>query len=267
MAPEFGGIVPPGHSQRVAALVGRDGRRSLGVSAERHLRSRDGRAAAPPRAGHDRRARGSVRGRSPPSEVAAVTSAMLREIKPLAAAGDIVAGDAAEPRRRVAVQVLRVASDYDDLTARDGNASERRDRDAAIGARLRLRREGAHGARAGRRTACSSRPRAGSVARRDSRSSASVDADAGLEAHRRGLGPAGGDEHELHRVAGDLASAGAHVVTGNAVEGERRRAPTPGGQLAGEVLDARGDAAAPVRRAGRARRGCRRRARRRRTRA
>jgi hypothetical protein len=55
----------------------------------------------------------------PPSEVAAVTSAMLREIKPLAGAGDIVAGDAAEPRRRVAVQVLRIASDYDDLTSRD----------------------------------------------------------------------------------------------------------------------------------------------------
>jgi hypothetical protein len=44
---------------------------------------------------------------------------MLREIKPLAGAGDIVAGDAAEPRRRVAVQVLRIASDYDDLTSRD----------------------------------------------------------------------------------------------------------------------------------------------------
>ena len=56
----------------------------------------------------------------PPSEVAAVTSAMLREIKPLAGAGDIVAGDSADPRRRVAVQVLRIASDYDDFTARDG---------------------------------------------------------------------------------------------------------------------------------------------------
>jgi hypothetical protein len=56
-----------------------------------------------------------------PSEVAAVTSAMLREIKPLAGAGDIVAGDTTDPRRRVAVQVLRVASDFDDLTARDSN--------------------------------------------------------------------------------------------------------------------------------------------------
>ena len=79
---------------------------------------------------------------------------MLREIKPLAGAGDIVAGDAAEPRRRVAVQVLRVASDYDDLTARDGNDAERRDRDAALGAGLRVRREGARRARDG-----SSRPR------------------------------------------------------------------------------------------------------------
>jgi hypothetical protein len=57
----------------------------------------------------------------PSSEVAAVTGAMLREIKPLAGAGDIVAGEAVAPRRRVAVQILRVASEYDDLTARDGN--------------------------------------------------------------------------------------------------------------------------------------------------
>ena len=60
----------------------------------------------------------------PPAEVAAVTSTMLRDIKPLAGAGDIVAGDASEPRRRVAVQILRIASDYDDLTARDGNGAD-----------------------------------------------------------------------------------------------------------------------------------------------
>jgi hypothetical protein len=60
----------------------------------------------------------------PPSQVATVTSAMLREIKPLAGAGDIVAGDAHDPRRRLAVQVLRVASDYDDLTARDSNEAD-----------------------------------------------------------------------------------------------------------------------------------------------
>jgi hypothetical protein len=118
MAPEFGGIVPPGHSQRVAALSAAMAG-VLGVSAKdtsdlemaallHHLgqvtidEPDDGRP-------------------TPPSEVAAVTSAMLREIKPLAGAGDIVAGDADDPRRRVAVQVLRVASDYDDLTTRDSN--------------------------------------------------------------------------------------------------------------------------------------------------
>jgi len=118
MAPELGGIVPPGHAERVAALsTAMAG--VLGVSAKdtsdlemaallHHLgqvtidEPDDGRPTQP-------------------SEVAAVTSAMLREIKPLAGAGDIVAGDADDPRRRVAVQVLRVASDYDDLTTRDSN--------------------------------------------------------------------------------------------------------------------------------------------------
>jgi hypothetical protein len=122
MAPEFGGLVPPGHSQRVATLASAMAG-TLGISANdtsdlemasllHHL--------------------GQVTIDEPedlergiaPSEVAAVTSAMLREIKPLAGAGDIVAGDADDPRRRVAVQVLRVASDYDDLTARDSNEAD-----------------------------------------------------------------------------------------------------------------------------------------------
>jgi len=120
MAPEFGGIVPPGHSERVAAMSSAMAG-LLGVSAKdttdlemaallHHLgqvtidEPEDGRP-------------------TPQREVASVTSAMLREIKPLAGAGDIVAGDADDPRRRLAVQVLRVASDYDDLTARDSNES------------------------------------------------------------------------------------------------------------------------------------------------
>ena len=49
----------------------------------------------------------------------AVTSAMMREIRPLAAAGDLVARESDDPKRRLAVQVLRIASEYDDLTARD----------------------------------------------------------------------------------------------------------------------------------------------------
>ena len=119
MAPEFGGIVPPGHSRRVATLaVAMAG--TLNVPAQdtsdlemaallHHL----GQVTIdePEDLSHP----------IPASEVASVTSTMLREIKPLAGAGDIVAGDAADPRRRVAVQVLRIASDYDDLTARDGN--------------------------------------------------------------------------------------------------------------------------------------------------
>jgi hypothetical protein len=117
MAPEFGGIVPPGHSQRVTALSTAMAS-SLGVSA--HDMSDLEMAALLHHLGQvtidepDDPTRPVA-----PSEVAAVTSAMLREIKPLAGAGDIVAGDAAEPRRRVAVQVLRIASDYDDLTSRE----------------------------------------------------------------------------------------------------------------------------------------------------
>jgi len=119
IAPEFGGIVPPGHSRRVAALSTAMAD-ELGVSAAdtldlemaallHHL----GQVTIDEPEDPDRP--------TPASEVAAVKSTMLREIKPLAGAGDIVAGDTRDPRRRVAVQVLRIASDYDDLTARDGN--------------------------------------------------------------------------------------------------------------------------------------------------
>ena len=45
---------------------------------------------------------------------------MLREIRPLAGAGDIVAGEVDDDRRRLAVQVLRLASEYDDLTVVNG---------------------------------------------------------------------------------------------------------------------------------------------------
>jgi hypothetical protein len=122
MAPEFGGIVPPGHSQRVAALAGAMAG-TLGVSA--HDASDLEMAALLHHLGQVTidEPEDPAHGISP-AEVATVTSAMLREIKPLAAAGDIVAGDSDDPKRRVAVQVLRVASDYDDLTARDGNEAE-----------------------------------------------------------------------------------------------------------------------------------------------
>jgi response regulator RpfG family c-di-GMP phosphodiesterase len=57
-------------------------------------------------------------------DVATVTGAMLREIRPLAGAGDIVAGDPEDPRRKLAAQILRLASQYDDLTVRDHVAGE-----------------------------------------------------------------------------------------------------------------------------------------------
>src|SRR4029077_2385453 len=113
--------VPPGHSQRVArlssAMAG-----VLGLSA--HDTSDLEMAALLHHLGQVTIDEPEEPGRPiAPSEVASVTSAMLREIKPLAGAGDIVAGDADDPRRRLAVQVLRVASDYDDLTARDRNGT------------------------------------------------------------------------------------------------------------------------------------------------
>jgi len=118
MAPEFGGIVPPGHSQRVAAL-------SVAMAIELGVPASDVGDLEMAALLHHL---GQVTLDEPPdgvaleaARVAAVTGTMLREIKPLAAAGDIVAGDVSEPRRRVAVHVLRIASDYDDLTARDGN--------------------------------------------------------------------------------------------------------------------------------------------------
>ena len=113
MAPEFGGMVPPGHSTRVAALSVAMADQ-LGVSAAdtRDLET----AALLHHLGQvtmDEPEDPSCPARA--SDVAAVTASMLREIKPLAAAGDIVAGEAA-PRRGLASQIVRVASDYDDLT-------------------------------------------------------------------------------------------------------------------------------------------------------
>jgi hypothetical protein len=61
-----------------------------------------------------------VAGRAEPHHVAAVTGSMLREIRPLVGAGDIVAGDGDANHRKLAAQVLRLASEYDELTAVDG---------------------------------------------------------------------------------------------------------------------------------------------------
>ena len=116
MAPELGGMVPPGHAERVATLASAMGE-LLGLSAPE---VRDLEMAAllhhlgQVTLDHPVDERG-VDG----AEVTAVTGAMLREIRPLVAAGEIITGDVEDARRRLAVQALRLASEYDDLTVRD----------------------------------------------------------------------------------------------------------------------------------------------------
>jgi hypothetical protein len=117
MAPELGGLVPVGHSERVAALAVSMGDR-LGLHA--HDLNDLEMAALLHHVGQVTLDDPEVAGRPEPHLVAAVTSSMLREIKPLAGAGDIVAGESDDHRRRLAVQVLRLASEYDELTVVDG---------------------------------------------------------------------------------------------------------------------------------------------------
>jgi hypothetical protein len=122
MAPECGGIVPPGHAARVATIATRMAE-TLGLPAPdvadleiaallHHLGQVTLDDPVDPASGVEA------------AEVAQVTGAMLREIRPLAAAGDIVAGDMERGRRKLAVQILRVASEYDDLAVRDGASPE-----------------------------------------------------------------------------------------------------------------------------------------------
>lgn len=120
MAPEFGGLVVPGHAERVASLVVKLGH-ELGMS-RKEIEDLE-MAALLHHLGQVTLEDPEVAGRPDPQEVATVTGSMLREIRPLAAAGDIVAGDAEDPRRRLAVQVMRIASDYDDLTSTEGTPS------------------------------------------------------------------------------------------------------------------------------------------------
>jgi hypothetical protein len=116
MAPELGGMVPPGHAERVATLASAMGE-ELGLAAT-EVRDLEMAALLHHLGQVTLDAPVGVRG-GDPAEVTAVTGAMLREIRPLAAAGEIVTGDVDDPKRRLAVQALRLASEYDDLTARD----------------------------------------------------------------------------------------------------------------------------------------------------
>ena len=117
MAPELGGLVPVGHAERVASLAVTMGDR-LGLHAD-DLDDLE-MAALLHHVGQVTLDDPEVGGRPEAHHVAAVSGSMLREIKPLARAGDIVAGETDDQRRKLAVQVLRLASEYDDLTVVDG---------------------------------------------------------------------------------------------------------------------------------------------------
>ncbi|HEV7525764.1 MAG TPA: hypothetical protein VGP92_12415 [Acidimicrobiia bacterium] len=116
MAPELGGLVPPGHAERVATLASAMGE-ELGLPANdvRDLEM----AALLHHLGQVTLDHPVDEHGADPAEVTAVTGSMLREIRPLVAAGEIVAGEVDDPKRRLAVQALRLASEYDDLTVRD----------------------------------------------------------------------------------------------------------------------------------------------------
>lgn len=123
VAPELAGMVRAGHAERVAEL-------SLAIAADLELpadeREHLETAALLHHLGQVTLEDPETLGRpNDPAEVAAVTGAMLREIEPLAAAGEIISGGPSDDptrdrdRDRLAGQVLRVASAFDDLC--DGN--------------------------------------------------------------------------------------------------------------------------------------------------
>src|SRR6202008_2034965 len=114
MAPEMGGLVAPGHARRVAELaVAMGGQLGMTHTDVEDLEM----ASLLHHLGQVTLDDPEVAGRPEAHDVAVVTGSMLREIRPLAGAGDIVSGDSEVPGRRLAAQVLRLASEYDDLTA------------------------------------------------------------------------------------------------------------------------------------------------------
>jgi hypothetical protein len=121
MAPELAGLAPSGHAERVATLVAYAGHR-LGLS-ESELEDLE-MAALLHHLGQVTLDDPQIAGRPDQSRIAAVTGGMLREIRPLAGAGEIIAGESDDHRRRTAVQLLRLASEYDDLTVVDGTPPE-----------------------------------------------------------------------------------------------------------------------------------------------
>jgi hypothetical protein len=121
MAPELAGLVQSGHAERVATLVAYAGHR-LGLS-ESDLEDLE-MAALLHHLGQVTLDDPQVAGRPDQNRIAAVTGGMLGEIRPLAGAGEIIAGESDDLRRRTAAQLLRLASEYDELTVVDGTPSD-----------------------------------------------------------------------------------------------------------------------------------------------
>jgi hypothetical protein len=117
-APELAGIVRPGHGARVADLSVALAEELGLVSEERHdLHT----AALLHHLGQVTLDDPEVTGRpSDSADIASVTAEMLREIEPLAAAGEIIGGHSARgaspAREGLSSQILKVASAFDDLT-------------------------------------------------------------------------------------------------------------------------------------------------------
>jgi hypothetical protein len=107
LAPEFGGVVPPGHAERIATLaveVGRALRFSPSDLAALDTAARLQQLGAVTLDGDD-----MVEFRS--ADVSTMTGVMLRDIATLAEPRAVIEG-----RAGVASAVLRVANEYDDLT-------------------------------------------------------------------------------------------------------------------------------------------------------
>jgi hypothetical protein len=133
MAPELGGVVRMGHAERVAALAGDIGR-ELGLD-DANIEDLET-AALLHHLGQvtlDEPAPGT---RADLREVAEVTAALLRDIEPLRAAAEIVAGEPLgardsmrHPSSRITAavgassQALKVASAFDDFTEGEDDRS------------------------------------------------------------------------------------------------------------------------------------------------
>jgi hypothetical protein len=129
MAPELGGLVPDGHAQRVARLATAIGRElDLDDAQLQTLET----AALLHHIGEVTLDEPAAGASADPNEVAAVTAALMLGIEPLQPAADIVARvplgarDAARTGgsrfgpTSMCSHVLKVASDFDDLTGGDG---------------------------------------------------------------------------------------------------------------------------------------------------